>query len=476
MLTHSKQAGNPAQCGPNDAQCLLHELRLQQIELARYRQESRKFRQHVEKIRESYAEFLNLLPVGYLTLNEMGRLLEINQAGAETLGGKPENLLGKHFIAWVAEGDRPVFLKRLRQAMVSRNNPVIELKIETADGALRDVRMECMVMESMEAGKVLSCHIFMADMSEHRKAEDAAILTSSVLEGTMEGVMITDSQKIIRSINPAFEKITGYSVNEAVGGTPALLKSNRHDKNFFRDMWEDLDKNGQWQGEVWNRHKNGEIYPVWMNISAVKDSRQRIIHYVGVLSKPNIDNHIQALFQERLQYLAYNDGLTGLPNRRLFLDRLNISLSHARRDKHMLAVLFVDLDQFKQVNDTLGHKAGDELLVGVAERMKSCLREGDTLARLGGDEFAAILPVIPDVGAVNNVARKFLDSYAKPLKINGGELKVTASMGASIFPNDGEDAEGLLHHADTAMYQIKEAGRNGCLLYTEGTGDAPAQM
>jgi len=178
---------------------------------------------------------------------------------------------------------------------------------------------------------------------------------------------------------------------------------------------------------------------------------------VGIIS----DTHIQKLLLDRLQYLAYNDVLTGLPNRRLFLDRLNTSLSQARRDKHMLAVIFVDLDKFKEINDTLGHKIGDEVLVAVTRCMKGCLREGDTLARLGGDEFTVILPVISHPDDASNVARKFLECYAKPLSIDGHELHVTASIGISIFPNDGEDADSLLHHADIAMYQIKETGRNG---------------
>lgn len=468
MLKHNKSRVE----NPDQRNLLLREMRLNQGELARCKTKSKKLLRQMEEMRAGFADFFDLLPVGYFTLDEMGRTLEINQTGAATLGGKPEDLLGKQFTEWIAEDDRFMFLSRLRQAFLNRDNHAIELKIKTAHGALRDVRMECMVMESMDAGKVLSCHILMADLSKHGEVEVAANLTSSVIDCTSEGVMITDSHKIIRSINPAFEKITGYSANEVVGDTPALLKSNQHDKNFFREMWETLNKNGQWQGGVWNRHKNGEIYPVWLKISAVKDSRQRIIHYVGVLS----DSPAQELIQERLQYLAYNDVLTGLPNRRLFLDRLNTSLSQARRDKHMLAVLFVDLDQFKQVNDTLGHKAGDELLVGVTERMKSCLRESDTLARFGGDEFAVILPVISDAEAANNVARKFLDSYTKPMKINGGVLNVTASMGISIFPNDGEDMDDLLHHADSAMYRIKKAGRNGCLLYTEVKGDVPVQM
>lgn len=460
------------QCNPQDVRCLMRELRSRQAELARCKTESRKFRRQTEEMQAGFAKFFDLLPVGYLTLDEMGRTLKINPTGAATLGSKPENLLGKQFSSWVAEDDRFLFLNRLRQAFLSRNNPVFELRLKTAHGILRDVRMECMVMESMDADRTLSCHILMADLSERGEVEAAASLTSSVIDGTTEGIMITDSCKIIRSVNPAFEKITGYSTNDAVGGTPALLKSNYHDNNFFREMWETLNKKGQWQGGVWNRHKNGEIYPVWLNINAVKDSRQRITNYVGVLS----DSPAKELILERLQYLAYNDVLTGLPNRRLFLDRLNISLSQARRDKHMLAVLFVDLDQFKQVNDTLGHKAGDELLVGVTERMKSCLRESDTLARFGGDEFAVILPAISDADAANNVARKFLDSCAKPMKINGGELNVTASMGISIFPDDGEDVDDLLHHADSAMYRVKKAGRNGCLLYTAGKENAPVQM
>ena len=473
MVTHDiNPVDNPDQCNPKDAQCLLRELRFHQAELARCRQESRELQRQMEEMRGSYAEFSDLLPVGYLTLDERGRMLGINQTGAAMLGGKPANFLDKQFIAWVAEDDIPLFLSRLQQAFLNRDNPVIELKIETANGALRDVRLECKVVENADAGKVPSCHILMSDLTEHKGVEAAATLTSSVIGGTVEGVMITDPHNIIRLVNPAFEKISGYSANEAVGCTPALLKSNHHDKNFYQEMWETLNKDGQWQGGIWNRHKNGGIYPVWLNISAIKDSRQRIIHYVGVIS----DSPIQELILERLQYLAYNDVLTGLPNRRLFLDRLNVSMSHARRDKHMLAVLFVDLDQFKQVNDTLGHKAGDELLVGVSERMKDCLREGDTLARLGGDEFAVVLPAIPNAGAASNVARKFMDCYAKPLNINGKELNVSASIGISVFPNDGEDVDDLLHHADAAMYQVKEAGRNGYLHYAAKTGNVPVQM
>lgn len=442
-------------CKQNDARCLLHELWFDQFELARCKQEFRKFQQQLEDTRKHHAVLFDLVPVGCLTLDEKGRTLGVNQAGVAMLGRERAHLLGKHFIAWLAENDRSQFLNHLHQVFLSRDNLAIELRVKTPTGILRDVRLESRVMES--ADNALSCHMVMTDLSESRRADEASHLASCLTESVAEGVMITDARKIIRSVNPAFEKTTGYTAREAIGNTPAMLKSGHHDKDFYREMWDSLNKNGQWQGEIWNRHKSGEIYPEWLSISTVKDSQQRVINYVGIFS----DAHTQEYVLERLQYLAYYDGLTGLPNRRLFLDRLNVSLSHARRDRHMMAVVFIDLDQFKQINDTLGHKIGDAVLVGVAERMKGCLREGDTLARLGGDEFTAILPVIFHLDDAGNVARKFLECLADPLNIDGQKLRITASIGISIFPDDGEDADSLLHHADTAMYQIKGTGRNG---------------
>lgn len=438
-----------------DAQGLLHELWFDQFELARCKRESRIFQRQLEDTREYHAVLYDHLPVGCLSLDEKGRTLMVNQAGIAMLGRERDHLLGKHFIAWLAENDRSQFLSHLHQVFLSRGNLAIELKIKAPNGILRDVRLESRAVESADHAR--SCHVVMTDLSERKRADEAFHLASCLTESVAEGIMITDARKIIRSVNPAFEKTTGYAAREAIGNTPAMLKSGHHDKDFYREMWDSLNKNGQWQGEVWNRHKNGDIYPEWLSISTVRDAQQRVINYVGVFS----DAHTQEYILERLQYLAYYDGLTGLPNRRLFLDRLNVSLSHARRDRHMMAVVFIDLDQFKQINDTLGHKIGDAVLVGATGRMKGCLREGDTLARLGGDEFTAILPLISHPDAASNVARKFLECLADPLNIDGQELRITASIGISIYPDDGEDAESLLHHADTAMYQIKGAGRNG---------------
>ncbi len=295
-----------------------------------------------------------------------------------------------------------------------------------------------------------------------RHLEEEISLITRIVENATEGILITDANGIIQVVNPAFEKSTGYTAREAIGHTPALFKSGRHDKRFYLDMWSTLKTLGRWQGEVWNRNKSGEIYPEWLSITAVKDGKQRVAHYVGIFS----DIHTQEYILERLHYLANYDGLTGLPNRRLFLDRLNVSLSHARRNQHMLAVMFVDLDRFKEINDTLGHKVGDGLLLAVSERMKNCLREGDTLARLGGDEFTAILPVLAHPDDAVNVAQKIMDCCARSVYVEGHELHFTASIGIAIYPDDGDDADNLVHHADLAMYQIKKGGKNGYLLYS----------
>lgn len=447
--------GKSARFEPGNTQNLLYELWFDQFELARYKHESRQFKEELEDTHKHHAILYDLVPVGCLTLDEKGRTLEINQAGVDMLGRERSQLLDKHFIACLAENDRSQFLHHLHQVFLLRVNLAIELRIKAPNGILHDVRLESRVMES--TGHTLSCHMVMTDLNERKKADEAFHLASRVIESATEGIMVTDADNIIRSVNPAFEKATGYTASEIICNTPAMLKSGHHGEDFYREMWDALNTNGEWQGEIWNRHKNGDIRPEWLNINTVRDNQQRVIHYVGILS----DTPTRKYVLERLEYLAYYDGLTGLPNRHLFLDRLNMSLSHARRDRHMLAVIFIDLDQFKQINDSLGHKAGDEVLAGVAERMKDCLREGDTLARLGGDEFTAILPVITHPDAASNVARKFLECYAKPLSIDGQELRVTASIGISIFPDDGEDADSLLNRADIAMYRIKGTGRNG---------------
>lgn len=431
------------------------ESRSRLAELEACKRELQEIQRLLEEIRSRYTDLYDTAPVGYLALDNNGVILEINRSGAAMLGEERTHLPGKQFIAWLADEERTLFLEHLHQVFLNHTQASIELTIRTAGGTLYEIRLDS--MSAKEIGQPFVCRTVMTDLSNVRKAEQASSLTARVIESAAEGIMITDAQHVIISVNPAFERSTGYSAQEAIGNSPAMLHSGRHDEQFYQQMRDSLEAQGQWQGEVWNRHKSGEIYPEWLSISAVKNARQCVTNYVGIFSDAQTQKHIL----ERLHYLAYYDGLTGLPNRRLFLDRLSLSISQARRNKHQLAVMFVDIDHFKQINDTLGHKFGDALLAAITERMKSCLRDGDTLARLGGDEFTVILPVISHPDAAINVAKKILDSYAAPVNVGGNILPVTASIGISIFPDDGVEADDLLNYADIAMYKVKQTGRNG---------------
>jgi len=293
------------------------------------------------------------------------------------------------------------------------------------------------------------------------QAETKLRLSAKVLENTPEGIMITDNRLKIISINPAFIKTTGYIESEAIGQTPKLLHSGRHKNGFYKGMWDILSKEGQWQGEIWNRRKNGEIYPEWLNISAIYDEAGQIEYYTGIFSDLSTQEHIRT----QMHKLAYYDALTDLPNRELFNDRLQNSLVQTERGGGVMALLFLDLDRFKMINDSLGHGAGDELLIGVAKLLNSCTRKSDTVARLGGDEFTLILNQLESVEDAAMIADKIISLFAKPFYLTDKELFVTTSIGISLFPSDGSTAEILIKNADTAMYRAKEKGRNDYQFY-----------
>lgn len=302
----------------------------------------------------------------------------------------------------------------------------------------------------------IGASIIARDITEHRRAEAQLRLTAKVFESSDQGIFITDAQARIISANPAFEGITGYAQEEVVGKTPAVLSSGRHDKAFYSDMWRSVAENGYWQGEIWNRRKNGEIYPEWLTASAVKDERGNVTHYIGVFS----DIGEQKAAHERIEYLAHYDALTGLPNRSRLQDLLAATTANARGAQTKVAVLFLDLDRFKDINDSLGHAAGDALLVAFAERLKGCIRAEDAAIRLGGDEFVAILAEVKRSEHAAVVAEKIIEAAAKPYLVAGQEIVETLSIGISLYPDDGGDVGTLVRNADVAMYAAKEAGRN----------------
>jgi diguanylate cyclase (GGDEF)-like protein/PAS domain S-box-containing protein len=291
---------------------------------------------------------------------------------------------------------------------------------------------------------------------------DALGKAAVVFENTIEGVVIADDAANIVGVNKAFTDITGYEESEVMGQNVRMLKSERHDRMHFANMWSQMMETGQWRGEIWNRRKNGELYPVWESVRAIHDDKGEISHFVSVFS--DISSIKQS--QEKLDYLAYHDPLTNLPNRLLFEDRLEQALKHARREKHQVALLFLDLDRFKNINDSLGHPIGDTLLVVVAQRLIQLLRDDDTVARIGGDEFVIVIENVAKVSEVAMLAQKLIDAFNTPLNVEEREMHVTLSIGISMFPGDGDDVPTLLKNADAALYRAKEEGRNGFQFYT----------
>lgn len=288
-------------------------------------------------------------------------------------------------------------------------------------------------------------------------------LMSKVFENAHEGVIITAPDTTIISVNAAFSEVTGYSAEEAIGHKPSLLRSSKQDETFYAHMWHELSRYGQWQGELWNRSKSGEEYLEWLSITAVKDEQGDISHFVGIFS----DITTEKESEEQLLYLAHYDQLTGLPNRILFNDRLRQAIAQARRNKLQVATMFLDLDGFKAINDTLGHRSGDELLSLVAARLTSCLRATDTVARFGGDEFTIVLAAIENRDDVIRIARKITDEVALPYLIDGEPATVTTSIGIALYPSDGKDPTLLIQRADNAMYHAKRHGKNHHEFYGE---------
>ncbi|MDZ4152514.1 EAL domain-containing protein, partial [Methylicorpusculum sp.] len=299
------------------------------------------------------------------------------------------------------------------------------------------------------------------DITDRKQAENELMLAASVFTHAREGILITDADANIIEVNKTFSLITGYSRAEILGQNPRILNSGRQPAAFYSAMWQQLIDQGHWCGEVWNRHKNGEVYAELLTISAVKDTYGRTKSYVALFT--DITQIKEQ--QNQLEHIAHFDTLTQLPNRLLLADRLRQAMVNSERNGRSLALLYLDLDGFKSVNDHYGHPAGDELLIIVAQRMKSALREGDTLGRIGGDEFVAILIDLEQNEGWEPVLNRLLTAAAEPVAINEEQLSVSASIGVTLYPLDNADADQLMRHADQAMYQAKQQGKNSYYLF-----------
>ncbi|MED4903390.1 putative bifunctional diguanylate cyclase/phosphodiesterase [Parageobacillus thermoglucosidasius] len=289
-------------------------------------------------------------------------------------------------------------------------------------------------------------------------------IAKNILEYSSESMIVTDAQNRILFVNPAFEIVTGYSADEVIGKNPRILQSGMHDKTFYEKMWNALNQYGVWKGEIWNKRKDGELYLEWLTISAVKDQQGNVTNYVAIFS--DITEHKRNM--EQLTKLALYDPLTNVPNRYLFEKRLESIIRMSKKHNQSFALLFLDLDRFKNINDTLGHHMGDMLLKETAQRLNGMLRKQDTIARFGGDEFVIILPNLKHIREAVYMAENIIESLKRPFNVNHQEVYISTSIGISVYPYDGTDKETLIRMADRAMYQAKTNGRNQFVLYHDG--------
>ena len=371
----------------------------------------------------------------------------------------------------VHPGDREQFERVLAEVTAGGRCHKLEHRLQLADGRERMVFHQA-ESDRDETGRPVIVRGVLQDITERCMADEKILLAGKVFENSGEAIVITDTYANILDVNRAFTNIYGHERADVLGQNIRLLKSGRHEHGFYEDMWQRLVRDGEWQGEIWDRRKSGDVFPKWMSINAVRDEQGKATHYVAI--SKDITKIKQT--EERLFHLAHYDPLTNLPNRNLFRDRLDQALRQARRFGRQLALLFLDLDRFKTINDSLGHHAGDQLLLQVGQRLSGVIRECDTVSRLGGDEFTVILADVDAATGVALVAQKIFEALAIPLTLAGQEVFVTASIGISLFPANGQEAETLVKNADIAMYHAKEAGRNTYRFYSQDIGRTTAEQ
>jgi diguanylate cyclase (GGDEF)-like protein/PAS domain S-box-containing protein len=364
------------------------------------------------------------------------------------------------FLNVIHPDDREQVVAAINKCIESDTEYNIDHRVVLPNGHIRWLKEKGDVIRD-DSGKAITMLGVTLDITERKNTEDKLHLSSRVFSDTHEGITITDANKLIIDVNPAFCAITGYSREEIIGQNPSILSSGKQDPAFYMDMWTKIKEHGYWQGEVWNRKKCGEVYAELLTISVLKDDNNNVVNYVGVFS----DITSSKRQQEQLSRIAHYDPLTDLPNRSLLADRLSQAMAQCSRHEQSLAVVFLDLDGFKEVNDTHGHDVGDELLMALSLRMKKALREGDTLARIGGDEFVAVLVDLTKVEDCEPVLERFLLAASESVTVGNVVLKVSVSIGVTIYPQDAADADILMRHADQAMYVAKQTGKNRYHLF-----------
>jgi diguanylate cyclase (GGDEF)-like protein/PAS domain S-box-containing protein len=420
----------------------------------------------IEDVHRRNSRILDAAGDGLISLDHNGSVVYANEVALRLIARESGEIIGKHccqVLVGADENGKPVdptncpFIATLDDGE-SRQGQLALVRLDGQAG--KQTSYICTSLREAEGNS--GCVVVLTESRPGRTQEQTRS-TDVILEQALEAVMVTDTAGRITSVNRAFSEITGYTQTEAIGQTPRLLKSGVHTPHFYEDFWKALDTHNRWVGEIWNRRKNGEIYPQWGSVTAVLDHAGKARNYVAVFS--DISKAKQA--EEKLYYLANHDSLTGLPNRMSFSEQLDRSIERAKRSRASISIVYVDLDRFKIINDTLGHAVGDLYLKKLAERMQSALRRQDTLARWGGDEFIIALEDAGSQTVVAETVTRLLRKLAEPIYTEGQELIPTASVGISSYPADGVLAADLIKAADTAMYRAKDLGRNRFEFFTE---------
>jgi diguanylate cyclase (GGDEF)-like protein/PAS domain S-box-containing protein len=396
---------------------------------------------------------------GFWMIDANGFVEEVNEAYAKMSGYSMQELVGMHISQLEANEDESDVRAHMEKVMALGYGR-FETRHRRKDGREIDIEISTTYMPA--SGKFF---VFSHNISQRKQAEQALRVAAATFE-THEAIIITDAHADIVRVNQAFTEITGYPAEEVIGKNPRIMSSGRQDKAFYEAMWRQVLETGSWAGEIWDRRKNGEIYPKWMNLTAVRNGRGEIVQYVSIFS----DITERKREEEEIRSLAFHDALTKLPNRRLFLERFHTALAASARYEDYGAILFLDLDRFKQLNDTLGHDYGDLLLIEVADRIKSCVREIDTVSRFGGDEFVVLLESISSnrdetVARAGGVAEKIRDTLSRPYQLKEQAYESSPSIGISLYHGNDESMDMLLKYADAAMYRAKDEGRNAVRFF-----------
>ena len=416
------------------------------------------FKRVTRELAEREQQFRTLaenVPDHIARFDTQGRAVYLNPSLQHALGHPAADLIGLTPAEFEDDGRFDGVQQALLQVAASGEPAHVEQPVPDPDGGLRHHSIR-IVPERDEDGRIVHLLAVGHDQTEIRQANEELRLAASVFHNSADGVMITDAQGKFVSVNPAFTEITGFTEEDVQGQTPRLLRSNRQGEDFYKQMWQSLTDSGQWQGELWNRRKDGEAILIWNTINRIDDEHGQPVRYVSVF------HDITELRRkdEHIHHLAFHDALTGIPNRILLLDRLQHAINLAQRENTRLAVIMFDLDRFKSINDGLGHDTGDLLLQEIAQRVKRRLRVVDTVARLYGDEFVILTEDLPSTEACAHLAEEVLLAISRPMTMKGQTFEVGASLGIAVYPDDGADHMELLKHADMAMYAAKNAGRN----------------